>query len=152
MANRTLAIAGVRNFRVICGYSMLEESHCGQRNAAPTSGSDASHSRINWCALPKSSSSTLTFTWAWGFAMKATRCRWLSPMISAPMPACWSRLRRCFAFDCSLKVAIVTMVLRAAWPRHEQTTFSAAVQDSAAETIDKASGKRRRLWRRHTAR
>ena len=29
-----LAIAGVRNFRVICGYSIFEESHCGQRSAA----------------------------------------------------------------------------------------------------------------------
>ena len=32
--------------------------------------------------------------------------------------------------------------LAAAWPRPEQTTFSAAVQDSVAETIDKASNKR----------
>jgi hypothetical protein len=48
------------------------------------------------------------------------------------------------AFDCSLKVAIVTIILEAAWPRPEQTTFSAAVQDSVAETIDKASNKRAR--------
>jgi len=139
-----LAIAGVRNFRVICGYSILEDSHCGQRSAAPTSGSETSHSRINWCAFPKSSSCTFTFTLARGFAMKATRCRWLSPIMSAPIPACPSRSRRCLAFDCSLKVAIVTMVLEAAWPRPEQTTFSGAVQDWPAETIDKALGKRAR--------
>src|SRR5205823_7378701 len=30
-------------FRVICGYSILEDSHCGQRSAAPTSGSETSH-------------------------------------------------------------------------------------------------------------
>jgi hypothetical protein len=34
--------------------------------------------------------------------------------------------------------------LDAAWPRREQTTFSAAVQDWPAETIDKALGKRAR--------
>jgi hypothetical protein len=43
-----------------------------------------------------------------------------------------------------LKVAIVTMVLEAAGPRPEQTTFSGAVQDWPAETIDKALGKRAR--------
>src|SRR5438105_15938776 len=31
-------------------------------------------------------------------------------MMAAPIPACPNRSRRCLAFDCSLKVAIVTMV------------------------------------------
>jgi len=50
--------AGVRNFRVICGYSMFEEPHCGQRIIAPaTSGSVVSHSIIKFCARSKSASS-----------------------------------------------------------------------------------------------
>src|SRR5215468_3960649 len=52
--------AGVKNFRVICGYSMFDEPHCGQRMiAAAMSGSLDSHSIIKFWARSKSASSTM---------------------------------------------------------------------------------------------
>src|SRR5437868_5865637 len=106
-----LASAGVRNLRVNCGYSMSEEPHWGQRSGVPISGSDFSHSTIKLCAFSKSFSSTFTFTFACGLDMKATRCRCPSPMMSALTPTCCNRSRKCFALDCSLKVAIVTIII-----------------------------------------
>src|SRR5947199_6611187 len=72
---RTPTSAGVMNLRVICGYSIFEEPHCGQRiTAAAMSGSVASQSTIRLCALSKSSSSTITLAFACGRDMNPTCC------------------------------------------------------------------------------
>src|SRR5260370_36815465 len=64
-AHSTPTSAGVKNFRVICGYSMFEELHCGQRiRAAEMFGSVDSHSIIRLCAFSKSLSSTITLVFA----------------------------------------------------------------------------------------
>src|SRR2546427_4436111 len=74
-AQSTMTSAGVMNFRVICGYSIFEEPHCGQRiRAAEMFGSVASHSIMSSWALSKSLSSTITFAFACGRDMKPTCC------------------------------------------------------------------------------
>jgi len=68
-------LVGVKNFRVICGYSIFEELHCGQRiSAAEMSGSVDSHSIIRLCAFSKSLSSTMTLAFACGLDMKPNCC------------------------------------------------------------------------------
>src|SRR6266498_2215626 len=72
----TPALVGVLNFRVICGYSIFEELHWGQRTrAAEISGSVASHSTMRFWALSKSVSSTITLAFACGRDMKPTCCK-----------------------------------------------------------------------------
>src|SRR5947208_1206474 len=71
IAQSTPTSAGVMNFRVICGYSIFEEPHCGQRiRAEEMSGSVASHSIMSSCALSKSLYSTIIFAFACGRYIK----------------------------------------------------------------------------------
>src|SRR6202140_4229743 len=111
-----LAMEGVRNFRVNCGYSIRGDLHCGHRMAEPISGSLASHSTINSLAFSKSSPVTSTFALACGFDMKTACWRCPSLWTSAFTPASCRRALRCFALAGSVNVAIVTIIFAASRP------------------------------------
>src|SRR5258708_9389943 len=131
-AQSTPTSAGVINFRVICGYSIFEELHCGQRTrATEISGSVASHSTMRFWAFSKSASSTNTFAFACGRDMKPTCCKGASLWTSARNPASWKRRFSCLALAGSLNVAIVTinLVASSALTRCDQTSTSGQVQD-----------------------